>query len=335
MANLLEVRDLKVEFQLHQQGAIEAVKGVSFRVKPGSTVALVGESGSGKSVISQCIMGILPDVAHITGGSILLRDDAGAVTDIARLPPDGKQMRDIRGGRISMIFQEPMTSLSPLHTVGSQIEEAVRLHRPVGSAEAVELAADMLRMVGFPEPARALKTYPFELSGGLRQRAMIAMAISCRPQLLIADEPSTALDVTIQAQVLELLAGLRVELNMAIILITHDLAVVAGFCDHVAVMYAGHIVEHASVHDLFRRSLHPYTLGLLGSVPSRIGDRTKPLITIPGAPPDQTALPPGCPYAVRCTYVRDECHLAVPELTRVDSNHSVRCLVDVSTGELR
>jgi peptide/nickel transport system ATP-binding protein len=284
MANLLEVRDLKVEFQLHQQGAIEAVKGVSFRVKPGSTVALVGESGSGKSVISQCIMGILPDVAHITGGSILLRDDAGAVTDIARLPPDGKQMRDIRGGRISMIFQEPMTSLSPLHTVGSQIEEAVRLHRPVGSAEAVELAADMLRMVGFPEPARALKTYPFELSGGLRQRAMIAMALVCRPALLIADEPTTALDVTIQAQTLKLMSDLQAELGMAVLLITHDLGVVANMADEVVVVYHGKLMERGRVEDIFNAPRHAYLRALMKAVPRvgmGVGERLTPIREVP------------------------------------------------------
>jgi oligopeptide transport system ATP-binding protein len=325
---LLQVSDLAVRFDT-DEGVVEAVNGISYDIKPGASLGIVGESGCGKSVSALAVMRLVPEPAgRITSGEILF--EGRNLLEI-----ETEEMRHIRGGRIGMIFQDPLNSLNPVYTIGHQIGEAVRIHLGLSKGDARRRAIELLDLVGIPAAADRVDDYPHQFSGGMQQRAMIAMAISCRPQLLIADEPSTALDVTIQAQVLELLAGLRVELNMAIILITHDLAVVAGFCDHVAVMYAGHIVEHASVHDLFRRSLHPYTLGLLGSVPSRIGDRTKPLITIPGAPPDQTALPPGCPYAVRCTYVRDECHLAVPELTRVDSNHSVRCLVDVSTGELR
>ena len=213
MQDLLQVNDLKVAFTL-PEGRLEAVRGVSFRVAPGATVALVGESGSGKSVVSQAIMGILPRAARIESGEILFNDPAGhgtngrGITDIAKLDPDSKGMRAIRGGRISIIFQEPMTSLSPVHTVGNQVGEALELHRKVTPAESRELTADMLRLVGFPDPVKALKTYPFELSGGLRQRAMIAMALICRPALLIADEPTTALDVTIQAQILKLLADL-------------------------------------------------------------------------------------------------------------------------------
>ena len=282
MTNLLEVRDLHVDFLLSQQGTVNAVNGVSFRVRPGSTVALVGESGSGKSVISQSIMGILPSAASITSGSILFNDPSrsGDVVDIAKLEPDGPGMREIRGGRISMIFQEPMTSLSPLHTVGSQIEEAVRLHRDAGPGEARELARDMLQMVGFPDPARALKTYPFELSGGLRQRAMIAMALVCRPSLLIADEPTTALDVTIQAQTLRLMRDLQTELGMAVLLITHDLGVVANMAEEVVVVYHGRLMESGTVEDIFEHAEHPYLQALMRAVPRiglEAGERLTPL----------------------------------------------------------
>lgn len=270
MTNLLEVRDLHVEFNLHQQGVVNAVSGVSFRVQPGKTVALVGESGSGKSVISQSIMGILPAAARITSGNILFRDGDAEAIDIAVLDPDCEQMRDMRGGRISMIFQEPMTSLSPLHTIGSQIEEAVRLHQSVSPEEAKNKARDMLARVGFPNPERALKTYPFELSGGLRQRAMIAMALVCRPALLIADEPTTALDVTIQAQTLKLINDLQAEFGMAVLLITHDLGVVANMADEVVVVYHGRLMERGTVEQIFTKPSHPYLKALMDAVP-RVG----------------------------------------------------------------
>ena len=281
-ANVLEVSDLRVEFRLHGQGVLRAVDGVSFRVPHGKTVALVGESGSGKSVISQSVMGILPSVARIAGGEIRFRAEAGAGegVDIAALDPDGRTMREIRGGRISMIFQEPMTSLSPLHTVGDQIGEAVRLHRDVARAEARALAREMLDMVGFPDPAKALDTYPFELSGGLRQRAMIAMALVCRPALLIADEPTTALDVTIQAQVLKLIRDLQSELRMAVLLITHDLGVVANMADEVVVVYHGRLMERGALEDLYSDPRHPYLKALMRAVP-RIGlDRDERLTPI-------------------------------------------------------
>ena len=265
---LLRVRDLCVEFSL-PEGVVHAVKGVSFRVMAGSTVALVGESGSGKSVISQSIMGILPRPARIAGGEILFADPdmPGQLTDIAGLDADGAAMRRIRGGRISIIFQEPMTSLSPLHTIGDQIGEALHLHREVDRAGGRELTADMLRLVGFPEPARALDTYPFELSGGLRQRAMIAMALICRPALLVADEPTTALDVTIQAQILKLMKDLQSELGMAVLIITHDLGVVANVAEEVIVMYRGRVMESGTLDDIFRRPEHPYLTALLAAVP--------------------------------------------------------------------
>ena len=280
--NVLEVSDLRVEFRLHGQGVLRAVDGVSFRVPHGKTVALVGESGSGKSVISQSVMGILPTPARIGGGAIRFRadpQDAQGV-DIAALDPDSAAMRAIRGGRISMIFQEPMTSLSPLHTIGDQIGEAVRLHRDVTRAEARGLAAEMLDMVGYPHPAKALDSYPFELSGGLRQRAMIAMALVCRPALLIADEPTTALDVTIQAQILKLIRDLQSELRMAVLLITHDLGVVANMADEVVVVYHGRLMERGALADIYSDPRHPYLKALMRAVP-RIGlDRGERLTPI-------------------------------------------------------
>jgi len=280
LADLLTVRDLKVQFHVHE-GIIRAVDGVSFRVPEAGTVALVGESGSGKSVVSQAIMGILPRAAHIAGGEIRFRDPVdGNVTDIAKLNPESGAMRAIRGGRISIIFQEPMTSLSPLHTVGDQVSEAVSLHRKCSASEGQELARDMLRLVGFPDPRRALKTYPFELSGGLRQRAMIAMALVCRPALLIADEPTTALDVTIQAQILKLLNDLQAELGMAVLMITHDLGVVANMAEEVVVMYRGKVMESGPIDEIFRDPRHPYLIGLLRAVPRfnmKKNERLQPL----------------------------------------------------------
>ncbi len=278
---LLRVNDLRVGFDL-PEGRLVAVDGVSFQIRRGGTVALVGESGSGKSVVSQAIMGLLPRPAKILGGSILFADpdQPGTITDIVRLAPDGRAMRSLRGGRISIIFQEPMTSLSPLHTVGDQIMEALRLHRRVSTAEATELTRDMLRLVGFPEPDRALRTYPFELSGGLRQRAMISMALVCRPALLIADEPTTALDVTIQAQILKLIRDLQSELHMAVLMITHDLGVVANVAEEVVVMYRGRVMESGDVEDIFRRPEHPYLRALMAAVPRfdmAPGERLKPL----------------------------------------------------------
>ena len=273
MNDLLRVEDLEVSFRV-AEGRIDAVRGVSFRVPAGGSVALVGESGSGKSVVSQAIMGILPPVAEIRGGRILF-DDAGDPaagrpplrTDIAALPRDSAQMRAIRGGRISIVFQEPMTSLSPVHTIGDQISEALHLHRKATKAEGRELTAEMLRLVGFSNPKEALDIYPFELSGGLRQRAMIAMALICRPALLIADEPTTALDVTIQAQILKLVRDLQSELGMALLLITHDLGVVANMAEEVVVMYHGQVMESGALEDIFGDPRHPYLKALLAAVP--------------------------------------------------------------------
>ena len=266
--NLLTIRDLRISFDL-QGEPLEVVKGASLRIKPGSVVALVGESGSGKSVISQAVMGILPRNGSITGGEIAFSDPArdGAVTDIAALPQSSNLMRQIRGGRISIIFQEPMTSLSPVHTIGNQIEEALVLHTDTRGRAAREETEHMLARVGFPNPQRAYDMYPFELSGGLRQRAMIAMALICRPALLIADEPSTALDVTVQAQVLALLKDLQAEFGMAMLLITHDLGVVANMADEVVVIYHGEIMEAGPIKAIFGKPQHPYLKALLAAVP--------------------------------------------------------------------
>jgi peptide/nickel transport system ATP-binding protein len=281
VVNLLQVKDLRVTFNL-PDGKLEAVRGVNFAVRTGRTLALVGESGSGKSVISQAIMGILPKTAQVSGGEILFRDPAAPdhVTDIAKLPPNSADMRALRGSRISIIFQEPMTSLSPVHTIGNQIGEALHLHRDIAVAEGRDAMAETLGLVGFPDPKKALDTYPFELSGGLRQRAMIAMALICRPALLIADEPTTALDVTIQAQILKLLKDLQSTLKMAVMIITHDLGVVANVADEVVVMYHGEIMESGGLQQIYENPGHPYLKALLRAVPRfdmEPGERLQPI----------------------------------------------------------
>jgi peptide/nickel transport system ATP-binding protein len=266
--DLLRVEDVAIEFRVHD-AVVRAVDGVSFRVRPGSTVALVGESGSGKSVVSQSILGILPKSARIAQGRLLFADPraGGTAVDIAKLDPRGEAMRRLRAAGISIVFQEPMTSLSPLHTVGDQVGEALALHEALSPAEIAERVEDILARVGFPDPRRAMRTYPFELSGGLRQRAVIAMALICRPSLVIADEPTTALDVTIQAQILKLLHDLQQSLGMAVLLITHDLGVVANMAEEVVVMYRGRVMESGTRDDLLRRPRHPYLKALLRAVP--------------------------------------------------------------------
>ena len=298
MNDLLRVEDLHVRFATGG-GPLDAVKGVNFRIRPAATVALVGESGSGKSVVSQSILRILPRNGRIVRGAIRFADPRGngEVVDLVQLPADGAAMRAIRGGRISIIFQEPMSSLSPLHTIGDQVGEALKLHRSVSAAEAKELTTDMLRLVGFPDPERAWRSYAFELSGGLRQRAMIAMALVCRPALLIADEPTTALDVTIQAQILKLIVELQAELGMAVLLITHDLGVVANVAEEIVVMYQGEIMESGTLDDIFRRAAHPYLRALLRAVPRfdmKAGERLVPIREIPpgDAPHLMAQLPP-------------------------------------------
>ena len=296
--DILRIQDLRIAFTVHGYGR-EVVKGVDLRVPAGKTVALVGESGSGKSVISQAIMGLLPRAGGITGGEIQFRDpeDTASQTDIAALPAEGKEIRKLRGGRIGMIFQEPMSSLSPVHTIGNQIEEALQLHRPTSKAQAREQIEAMLQRVGFKDPKRAFDFYPFELSGGLRQRAMLAMALICRPALLIADEPTTALDVTIQAQVLDLMRDLQAEMGMAILLITHDLGVVANMADEVVVIYHGEIMESGPVEEIFRRPRHPYLKALLKASPHFDMEEGERLVALREARPRPPAAPREAPTA--------------------------------------
>ncbi|MBM4436250.1 MAG: ABC transporter ATP-binding protein [Actinobacteria bacterium] len=325
---LLTVQDLEVQFKT-DEGIVRAVNGISYEVKAGASVGLVGESGCGKSVSSLALMRLIPQPAgRIVNGRIRFQGN-----DMLALSQ--AEMREIRGKHIAMIFQDPMNSLNPVLTIGRQIDEAQTLHLGVNAKEARRRTIDLLDIVGIPSPADRANDYPHQLSGGMQQRAMIAMAISCQPALLIADEPSTALDVTIQAQVIELLARLRRDLKMAVILITHDLALVAGFCEQVMVMYAGYVVESAPAREVFRNPRHPYTLGLMGSIPKITGDRRARLTAIPGAPPNMVHLPPGCPFAARCPFVLEECRAALPALASVGLNHLARCIVDVKTGKPR
>jgi len=316
--DLLRIDGLRIAFSVHGHST-EVVKGVSFRVPVGRTVALVGESGSGKSVISQAIMGLLPRNGSITGGSIRFDDSGGGgtVVEITDLARDGTEIRSLRGGRIGMIFQEPMSSLSPVHTIGNQIEEALQLHRPVAKAEARGATERMLELVGYKNPHRAYDMYPFELSGGLRQRAMLAMALICRPALLVADEPTTALDVTIQAQVLKLMKDLQTELGMAILLITHDLGVVANMADEVVVIYHGNIMEAGPVEDIFRQPEHPYLKALLQALPSfdmAPGERLLALRDARATVPAAVALPAPVPAEPRTADAPEQPILSVEGL---------------------
>jgi oligopeptide/dipeptide ABC transporter ATP-binding protein len=317
---LLEVKGLKTSFYT-RDGVVRAVDGIDFHVDRGEIMGLVGESGCGKSVTSLSILRLVARPGRIDAGEILFDGQ-----DLLTLSDDA--MRRIRGDRISMIFQQPTSSLNPVWDVGRQIEEVLRIHRGMKGTAAQDRAAELLRMVGIPDPARRLKAFPHELSGGMAQRVMIAMALACEPELLIADEPTTALDVTIQAQILDLMRNLRDETGTAIILITHDLGVVAEMCDRVAVMYAGEIVEHTDVTSLFRRPLHPYTKGLIGSIPV-VGDVKDELAVIPGNVPNLVDLPKGCRFAPRCAArieedvrIADEVH---PSLLPVGPGHEVRC----------
>ncbi|MGE0716623.1 MAG: ABC transporter ATP-binding protein [Alphaproteobacteria bacterium] len=324
---LLQVRDLTVEFRA-ETGTVAAVNGVTFDVRAGETLALVGESGSGKSVTSLAIMRLVGSAStRRIGGAIHLRRRDGRVADLLQVPDD--EMREIRGSEIAMIFQEPMTSLNPVHTIGAQVAEAIVFHRRISRRAALDEAVSLLDLVGIPEPRRRLASYPHQLSGGMRQRAMIAMALSCSPKLLIADEPTTALDVTIQAQILDLLRRLQRQTGMSIIFITHNLGVVAEVADRVLVMYAGRIVEEAPAVPLFKRPLMPYTRGLLNSVPRldpRLAARDE-LQAIPGNVPDPTAMPPGCAFHPRCAhFVATTCDTAVPPLEPAEADHGVRCL---------
>ncbi|MBF0529546.1 MAG: ABC transporter ATP-binding protein [Deltaproteobacteria bacterium] len=317
---LLDVNDLHTVFQT-EEGLVGAVDGVSFTLDDGQVLGLVGESGCGKSVTALSIMKLVASPpGRISSGHILFQD-----RDLVGLPEE--ELRKLRGNQISMIFQEPMTSLNPVFTIGDQIGEVFRVHRGYSKTAALDAAVDMLKQVGIPEPKRRVSEFPHQLSGGMRQRVMIAMALACRPRLMIADEPTTALDVTIQAQILALMNDLRREIGMAILLITHNLGVVAEMADHVAVMYAGQIVESASVMDLFNRPAHPYTLGLLRSLPPAPTDPPRDKLTaIDGLVPSLLHLPSGCRFHDRCPDVFDLCSLKAPELYDLGEGRSARCL---------
>jgi peptide/nickel transport system ATP-binding protein len=317
MAALLDVRGLATSFAT-EDGAFNAVDGVSFSIEPGRTLGLVGESGCGKSVTALSIMGLIASPGKIAAGEILFE---GA--DLLRLAP--RAMRDIRGNRIAMIFQEPMTSLNPAFTIGDQIVEGILRHRGIGREAAKRQAIEMLEHVRMPLPAKRFDDHPHRLSGGMRQRAMIAMALACRPKLLIADEPTTALDVTIQAQILELMRVLRDETGAAIILITHDLGVIAELAHDVAVMYAGRIVEKAGVDRLFAQPEHPYTIGLLGSIP-KLHLQQQRLPAIEGQVPSPAETPPGCRFAPRCPFVATRCREEDPALRGIHAGQEAACL---------
>ena len=315
---LLEIQDLHVHFNT-SDGVVQAINGASLSLNAGEIVGLVGESGSGKSVTAMSVLGLVPQPpAFYPSGKILWKGN-----DLLTTHP--RELREIRGGEISMIFQDPMTSLNPVYTIGHQIAEMIRVHDRVSAKVAKARAIEMLELVGVPNPHQRVDDYPHQFSGGMRQRAMIAMALSCKPELLIADEPTTALDVTIQAQVLEILEKSARELNAAVLLITHDLGVVAGLCDRIAVMYGGRIVEEAPVDDLFEKPLMPYTWGLMKSIPQMNEFSNEPLYTIPGAPPVMSRPPQGCAFASRCEFVKDACSASVPALTDYSAQRKVRC----------
>jgi len=323
---ILELKDLHTHFHT-PEGVVRAVDGVTYSLKSGETLGVVGESGCGKSVTALSILNLVPQPpGRIFGDGIFFEGN-----DLTKLSP--KEMRAIRGNNIAMIFQEPMTSLNPVFTIGFQISEAVMLHQGLKKKEAMDRSAEMLDLVGIPLPRQRVKEYPHQLSGGMRQRAMIAMALSCNPKILLADEPTTALDVTIQAQILDLMMKLKEEFGTAIVLITHDLGLVAETCERVVVMYAGKVVEEAPIKEIFGNPLHPYTQGLLGSVPTlekhrstgRV-DRVR-LQEIPGIVPSLNLLPTGCSFNPRCKDVMDKCHEEEPQLREITPGHFVRCLL--------
>jgi len=318
LSSLLEVRNLTTRFYT-EDGVVEAVNGISYNLDTSETLGIVGESGCGKSVSVLSIMRLIPDPpGKITDGEVIFNGQ-----DILKLSE--AEMRHVRGAQIAMIFQDPMTFLNPVLKVGFQIEEALKLHQSMDAKEAHERAAELLSLVGIPNAVERLDDYPHQFSGGMRQRAMIAMALSCNPLLLIADEPTTALDVTIQAQIIDLVKRLQEQLGMAVIWITHDLGVVARLTQRVIVMYAGYIIEEASVKDLYATPRHPYTIGLLGSLPRLDEAAGAKLFSIPGQPPDQVALPTGCPFETRCNYAIERCKLENPKLGLVAPNHTVAC----------
>ena len=316
--NLLEVRDLRTSFYT-DDGEVKAVDGVSFKLPQGKTLGIVGESGSGKSITALSILRLLANNGKIIGGEINYKGDN-------LLTYSDKKMRDIRGNAISMIFQEPMTSLNPVFTVGQQISESIMKHQNLSKKEALVKSIDLLKLVGIPSPDKRVKQYPYELSGGMRQRVMIAMALACNPEILIADEPTTALDVTIQAQILRLIRDLQQRLGMSVVMITHDLGVVAETCEYVAVMYAGQVVEYSDVVTLFKKPKHPYTIGLMNSLP-RHDVEVEKLESIQGNVPNPKEMPAGCRFAPRCPAATDLCRNVMPDLLKDDEGNDIRCWI--------
>jgi len=315
---LLEVKDLRTSF-FTEAGEVRAVDGVSFAVEAGKLMGLVGESGSGKTASVLSVMRLLPESARVVGGAVLFEG-----RDLLKLSEP--EMRAVRGAKIAMIFQEPMTSLNPVFTIGSQIGEAVRLHQRTGRRETLERTIEALRLVGIADPERRVNDYPHQLSGGMRQRVMIAMALACEPKLLIADEPTTALDVTIQAQILDLIRELQVRLKLAVILVTHDLGIVAQYADDVTILYAARVMEQAPSAELFRNPLNPYTRGLLESIPGADGHRHRRLRAIAGTIPNALHPPSGCRFHPRCPMVIDECARVDPPLVAKAPQHLVACI---------
>jgi oligopeptide transport system ATP-binding protein len=325
---ILNVRDLRTEF-VTEEGIVHAVNGISYQLHEGETLGIVGESGCGKSVSMLSIMRLLSvPPARITAEKIDFYD-----TNLLHL--SDAEMQSLRGKRLAMIFQDPMTFLNPVLTIGFQLMEPLKLHLGLNHKEAENRAIELLTLVGIPEAKTRIKDYPHQFSGGMRQRVMIAMALACNPPLVIADEPTTALDVTIQAQIVDLVKRLRDEFGMALIWITHDLAVVAGLADRVIVMYAGYIVEEALIEELYANPRHPYTQALLRALPSMDGSTDRKLETIRGLPPDLVQLPVGCPFAMRCNYVTDICRKQMPALGEISSGHHLACWINIDTGELR
>lgn len=331
MTSLIEVKDLKTNFYT-DAGVVRAVNGVDFTIEREKTLGVVGESGCGKSVTALSIMRLILYPGKIVGGEILFQRN-GTVVDLTKLDPMGPKIRSIRGNEIAMIFQEPMTSLNPVYTIGNQIMESIMLHQGLSRRDAREKAVDMLGAVGISSPEMRIKEYPYQLSGGMRQRAMIAMALSCNPSLLIADEPTTALDVTIQAQVLNLMNTLRKEFKAAIMFITHDLGVIAHMADDVVVMYLGRIVEKASVDDIFLKPKHPYTRGLMNSIPSLTTTKEKRLIPIEGVVPDILHAGEGCGFESRCPKKMEQCTRLSPPLREVAPEHFAACWLHTDEDE--
>lgn len=322
--NVLEVNELFVEFH-GDEGIAKAVNGVSFAVQEGQAVGVVGESGCGKSVSAFSVLRLLADTARITSGEILYREENGDITDMTKLEQDGEKIRDIRGDQISMIFQEPMTAFSPVHTINNQISELLILHQGMSKEDAKKETIELLKKVGIPDPAQRVDDYTFQYSGGMRQRAMIAMGVACSPRVLIADEPTTALDVTIQAQVLKMIQAMQHELSLSLILITHDLSVISKMVEHVYVMYLGKVVESAPVREMFKNPKHPYTRNLLKSIPRMTGQGER-LHTIEGTVPTTYLLPEGCAFHPRCEQMIDgTCNKADPRKTAIAENHYVLC----------